>query len=300
MQALHRFPFSLMGAVCALHLYAENRAAAGQAARAAIIEARRIEGRYSRYRSDSLLAEINRVAQQAGSITLDEEAAGLMDYAYACYAGSGGLFDVSSGILRRAWNFTTPNPPKQAALDALLPKVGMNKISWASPRLTFPVAGMELDFGGVGKEYAADRAAEICLTHGIQHGLVDLGGDMRVIGAHPDLTPWSIGIKHPRRPASLMASVEIRQGALASSGDYERCMVVDGKRYGHILNPLTGWPVHGLSSVSVVADRCLVAGSISTLAMLKGVEGIEWLRSLGVPHVWMDDEGRQGGNCIEL
>lgn len=305
MQELHGFPFSAMGTVCTLHLYAANRAEAEKAARSAIAEVRRIEGRYSRYRSDSLLTEINRVAQRAESIALDEETAGLLDYAFVCYARSAGLFDISSGILRKVWNFTAyhlpeQEVPKQEAIDKLLPKVGLDKVLWESPRLTFPVAGMELDFGGIGKEYAADRAAEICLSHGIRHGLVDLGGDINVIGPHSDLTPWSIGIKHPRQPKSLMASVEIQRGALASSGDYERCLKVDGKRYSHIVNPLTGWPVHGLSSVSVVAEQCLVAGSISTMAMLKGVDGIEWLAGLGVPHVWMDEGGKQGGKCNEL
>lgn len=296
MLTLHGFPFSLMGTACTLHLYAARQGEADRAARSAIAEVRRIEARYSRYRPDSLLAEINRVALRGGSLALDEETAGLLDYAYACHARSGGMFDISSGILRKAWDFNGAKLPRQETLDLLLPKVGLDKIAWEDRRLTFTLAGMELDFGGIGKEYAADRAAEACLSLGIRHGLVDLGGDIRVIGPHPDLAPWPIGIKHSRRPDALMASFDVRQGALASSGDYERCMVVDGKRYSHILNPLTGWPVHGLSSVSVLAEQCLVAGSISTMAMLKGENGIAWLKELGVPHVWMDAEGKQGGS----
>jgi thiamine biosynthesis lipoprotein len=300
MPELHGFPFLAMGTACTLHLYATEYAGVEKTARSAISEVRRIERRYSRYRSGSVLAEINRVAQRAGSIALDEETGGLLDYAYACYTRSAGLFDISSGILRKAWDFSANNLPKQETIDELLPKVGLDKISWESPRLTFRVAGMELDFGGIAKEYAADRAAEACFSLGIRHGLIDLGGDIKVIGPHPDLAPWSIGIKHPRHPESLMATVEIQQGALASSGDYERCIEVDGKRYSHIINPLTGWPVRGLSSVSVAAEQCMVAGSISTMAMLKGMDGIEWLRGLGVPHVWMDEEGKQGGKCNEL
>ena len=181
---------------------------------------------------------------------MDEETAGLLDYAWACYLKSEGLLDISSGILRRAWDFKVGTLPEQEAIDALLPKVGLNKAAWKNPVLRFPVPGMELDFGGIGKEYAADRAAAVCVAQGVRHGLVDLGGDITVIGPHPNGDPWRIGIQHPGRPGAVMANVEISQGALASSGDYERCITFDGRRYGHILDPRTGWPVRGLSSVS--------------------------------------------------
>jgi len=155
---------------------------------------------------------------------------------------------------------------------------------------------MELDFGGIGKEYAADQAAAVCIALGICHGLIDLGGDIAVIGPHPNLAPWNIGIRHPREPESSVMSVPVNCGALASSGDYERYMIVDGQRYCHILNPLTGWPCHGLAAVSVMAERCLVAGTISTIAMLKGRDGVRWLSSLGLKHYFMDESGVTGGD----
>lgn len=296
MPELFSFPFSALGTVCNLHLYADERPVAEKTARSAIAEIHRIEQRYSRYRSDSFLSEINRVARQGGSIEVDQETQGLLDYAFACHKNSEGLFDISSGILRQAWNFTLHQLPPREEIDALLDRIGLDKIAWHSPRLEFPVSGMELDFGGIGKEYAADRAAAVCRDHGVQHGLVDLGGDIHVIGPHPDRSPWAIGLRHPRRPDALMATVQVSQGRLATSGDYERCIEVGGKRYGHILNPKTGWPVPGLASVSVLADQCMVAGSLCTIAMLKGRDGIPWLEKLGVPHLWMDDEGRQGGS----
>lgn len=285
-----------MGTACALHLYAPRRAEAYRAACPAIEEVVRIERRYSRYRSGNLMAAINQAAQRGESIEVDEETAGLLDYAYACHAGSGGLFDITAGLLRQAWDFTSGKLPSQAAIAALLPRIGLDKVIWKAPRLTFTVPGMELDFGGLGKEYAADQAAEICRAHGIRHGLVDLGGDLAVIGPHPDGTPWRIGIRHPRQNTALMDHIEIHQGGLASSGDYERCITINGKRYGHILDPRSGWPVEGLASVSVIADKCMVAGSLSTIAMLKGRDGIGWLESLGVAHLWMDETGHQGGS----
>jgi thiamine biosynthesis lipoprotein len=159
---------------------------------------------------------------------------------------------------------------------------------------------MDLDFGGVAKEYAADRSATLCLEQGIQHGIIDLGGDIKIIGPHPDGSPRHIGIRHPRKKQGLMATVMLSRGGLASSGDYERCIMLDGVRYGHILNPRTGWPVRHLASVSVVGDLCLVAGSASTIAMLKEDGGPAWLEGMGLPHFWVDVHGEAGGSLAAL
>jgi thiamine biosynthesis lipoprotein len=141
---------------------------------------------------------------------------------------------------------------------------------------------MEIDFGGIVKEYAADRAATLCLNAGISHGIVNLGGDIKIIGAHPDGKSWRVGIQHPRDKTKVWKALKLKTGALASSGDYERCMVIDGVRYGHILNPKTGYPVRHLTAVSVIADLCVVAGSAATIAMLKEKDGEKWLKSLGL------------------
>ena len=252
---LYSFPFSAMRSNCALHLYAAQRTDAERIARDAVEEVMRIERRYSRYRSDSDLAAINRVAEEGGSIDVDRETAGLLDYAFAAYEMSDGLFDITSGLLRRAWDFKSGRLPDPAVLDALLPRVGLDKVRWNAPRLELVVPGMELDFGGLGKEYAVDRAAEVCLAGGAEHGVVELGGDIRVIGPHPNGEPWRIGVRDPRNPAELAATATIERGALATSGDYERSIEIDGRRYSHILNPRTGWPVHGLASVSAIPAR---------------------------------------------
>jgi FAD:protein FMN transferase len=288
------FPFSAMGTDCMLHMYADEHHFATNVAAAATSEALRIERKYSRYRSDSVLSEINRVADRGGSVEVDDETAGLIDYAFACYAKSDGLFDISSGILRRAWDFSG-RLPSPGSIAALLPRIGLDKVGWSRPHLRFP-AGMELDLGGLGKEYAVDRLAEVCRSEGIEHGLVDLGGDLRVIGAHPAGQPWRIHIRHPRALETPMAILDVLHGSVATSGDYERCMEIDGRRYSHILNPRTGYPVHGLRSVSVLAEQCLVAGSLASIAMLKGLEAPAWLHDLGVQHLWMDESGTIGGN----
>ena len=142
---------------------------------------------------------------------------------------------------------------------------------------------MHLDFGGLVKEYAADRCAELCRDIGVRSGVVDLGGDLALIGPHANGEPWIVGIKAPRAEGKAAASIALPRGGLATSGDYERALIIDGKRYSHIVDPRTGWPIESFASVSVVADSCLVAGSASTLAMLLGVErGGAWLRELGL------------------
>ena len=168
--------------------------------------------RYSRYRDTSLVSEINRMAAVGGSIEVDAETAGLLDYADACHRASDGLFDVSSGILRRAWRFDRAELPDAGRVAELLDKVGWDRIRWERPRLAFPVAGMEIDLGGVVKEYAADRAAALCRAAGVGRGMVNLGGDIRIVGPRPDGGPWGIGIQHPRRQGELLAHAPALRG----------------------------------------------------------------------------------------
>ncbi|MCQ8182433.1 FAD:protein FMN transferase [Methylomonas sp. SURF-1] len=291
-----RREFNAMGTPCEIQLFAAGKAAAMAAADAAIADVQRLEARYSRYRNDSFLSEINRAAAVGAAIEVDEETAGLLDYAATCYAQSDGLFDITSGILRRAWKFDSGQLPEQSLLDELLQCVGWHKLSWQRPWLTFTVPGMEIDFGGVVKEYAVDRAAALCIAHGIRHGLVNLGGDIKVVGPRADGSPWQIGIRHPHHPGSLLDTLALTAGAVASSGDYERCITLNGARYGHVLNPRTGWPVRHLAAVTVFAEFCVVAGSASTIAMLKEGDGPAWLADLQLPHLWVDVNGFCGGS----
>ena len=291
--------FRAMGSPCAIQLYARSEKKAEQVARVVMADVSRLEAKYSRYRADSFLSEINRVAAKGGWIDVDDETAGLLDYAATCYQQSDGLFDITSGILRRAWDFKAGKIPDQKTIRSLLNRIGWHKIIWQRPNLAFAVPDMEIDFGGVVKEYAVDRAASLCFDAGIRHGLINLGGDIKIIGPHPDDSPWSIAIRHPRQSGGILQALLLHSGALASSGDYERCIVLDGVRYGHVLNPKTGWPVNYMAAVSVIGEFCVVAGSASTIGMLKGEAGPDWLSSLGLPHLWVSVHGESGGSLIE-
>ncbi len=132
---------------------------------------------------------------------------------------------------------------------------------------------MELDFGGIVKEYAVDRVLELCRQASAEHGLINLGGDLKIIGQRRNNQPWQIGIKHPRQTHATITTLAINRGAIAGSGDYERCIEIQGMRYGHILNSQTGWPVIHMAAVTVLSDFCVVAGSAATIAMLKEEQG---------------------------
>ena len=294
--SLFHFPFKALGSACVVQLYACNKTQAQHIANLVIADVLRIEHKYSRYREDSVLTAINKVAEQGGCIQVDEETVALLNYADTCFQQSEGLFDISSGVLREVWDFKSEVIPKQKQIKAVLSRIGWDKVILAGDSLSFSEKGMQLDFGGIGKEYAVDRAATICMQQGIQHGLVDLGGDIKIIGPHADGRPWSVGIRHPRKKGELMSNINVYQGAVASSGDYERCIVMQGKRYSHILNPKTGWPVRGLVSITVIADQCVIAGSISTISMLKEKKAKSWLTELGVSYLWMDQKGKVGGS----
>ncbi|RLT94548.1 MAG: FAD:protein FMN transferase [Ketobacter sp.] len=285
-----------MGSPCTLHLYLDATANADAVIQTVECEVLRLEQKFSRYRNDSLAADIMQAAARGGSIEVDAESAGLLDYAATLWQQSDGLFDITSGLLRRVWDFKSGRVPSAQAVSDILPHIGWDKLDWNNPVLGFPHAGMEVDFGGYVKEYAADSAAAVARQQGVEHGLIELGGDIRVIGPHPDGRPWQVGVRHPRLEGAVLAQVALEQGAVASSGDYERAMVVDGKRYGHILNPKTGWPVRGLMAVTVLAEHCLLAGTACTVAMLKGEEGPPWLDQLGLTWMAMDEHGAVLGN----
>jgi thiamine biosynthesis lipoprotein len=284
-----------MGCPCELQLFAASEAEARRVAALAVAEVGRLDAKYTSYREDSFLAEINRAAAVGGRLEVDAETARLLDYADACHRESGGLFDVTAGVLRGAWRCDGGALPDAAEMEALLAKVGWHRVEWNASRLGFPLAGMQLDFGGIVKEYASDRVVALCRAEGVRSGLVNLGGDLAIVGPRPGGEPWQIGVRQPRKPSELAGTFELHEGALASSGDYERCIEIDGVRYGHILDPRTGWPVRHLASVSVVADLCVVAGSASTIAMLRQEEGPAWLEEIGAEHHWIDVDGRNGG-----
>ena len=289
--SVHRFPFRAMACGCEVMLAAVDQAAAATLAQVAVDEVQRIENKYSRYRADSLLSQIN-AAAGGEPVACDDETWALLNYAQTLFVASGGLFDITSGVLRRGWDFKQARVPSAAQLQPLLALIGWPRVQREAQQVRLPTAGMELDFGGFGKEYAADCAAAALSRQGVQHGYVNLGGDIRVLGPQADASPWLMGIQHPRRPGRLLATVPLSSGGLATSGDYERYFELDGHRYCHVLDPRSAQPVTQWRSVSVLAPLAVVAGTCSTITMLKQAQGLDFLRSTGMAYLAVDHEGQ--------
>jgi FAD:protein FMN transferase len=249
-------------------------------------EAWRIERKFSRYRTDSAVHRIN---ESAGSeIMVDDESANLLDFAATLTRLSEGAFDITSGVLRKAWTFDGgERVPSQAQIHALLESVGWHRIEWRRPVLKLR-AGMQIDFGGVGKEYAVDAAAG--LAEKIAPGLsclINFGGDVALRNVRRDGRPWRVGIESSAQIGAAERVVQLSRGALATSGDSRRFVFRDGHRYSHILDARTGWPVpNAPHSITVAADTCTQAGTLTTLAMLQGDKAESMLRASGLQY-WL-------------
>lgn len=290
MTTSHRIFFDAMASRCEVRLTVADEPAARALAQLAIDEVRRIEAKYSRYRPDSVVSQISAQAG-LGWVECDDETLALLDFADRLFEQSAGLFDITSGVLRQAWNFRQPALPAAVALRELCRLIDWSSVQREGHRVRLPKAGMELDFGGFGKEYAADRAAHVLMAHGVRNGYVNLAGDIHVMGPQAEERPWLIGIQDPRHADKLVASIPIASGALATSGDYERFFELDGRRYCHILNPKSGQPVGHWRSVSVLAPSAIVAGSYSTIAMLQQAQGRVFLEDSGLTYLAIDHLG---------
>ena len=276
--------FRAMASPCEVLLDTEDEALAGHLAVLAVAEAQRIERAFSRYRDDNIVHRLNTAG--GAPVAVDGETAHLLDYAQTCYTMSGGLFDITSGVLRRAWTFDGGSRvPAPDSLRALLAYVGWEKVVWDSPVLTLR-AGMEIDFGGIGKEYAVDRAAALMAADSPCPGLVNFGGDVVTLGPRRDGSAWRVGIDDPARTGeAALYRVDIERGGLATSGDARRFVMHQGRRLGHILDPRTGWPVaNAPRAVTVLAATCVEAGTLATWALLQGAGADEFLRQQGVDY----------------
>ena len=276
--------FTAMASPCEVLLPLMGEHAAVGIGTVAAQEAWRVEKKYSRYRDDSVTAWIHE--NRGTTLEVDQETASLIDFASRCFVLSEGLFDITSGVLRRAWKFDgSDRVPEAAIIEQLLPLVGFEKLQWRSPRLLLP-AGMELDFGGIGKEYAVDRAYELLAVRDRTPFLINFGGDLRA-NRPPSHGPWQVGIERPDTDRKATMLLDLEHGALATSGDSRRYLLKNGIRYGHILNPLTGWPApESPRSITVAASSCTEAGLLSTVAMLHGAGAQAYLEEQGVRH-WL-------------
>ena len=274
--------FTAMACPCELLIATTSRELADKLTDIACQEAQRIENKFSRYKTGNIIHAINHSSNKA--IKVDEETAKLLDFADQCYQLSEGRFDITSGILRRVWVFDGSNTiPEQKDIEALLPLIGWNKIEWKGTTIKLK-PGMEIDLGGIGKEYAVDQVAKLIRPVTSSNVLINFGGDIYALNCAEPRTLWTIGIDDAGHTGeNTKGHIQLYQGGVATSGDARRCILKDGIRYSHILNPLTGWPVKNTPhSVTVMANTCLEAGMLATFAMLEEDKAEEFLEQQGV------------------
>lgn len=292
--------YAAMASTCEIIIDSSKQELAQKITQLAQQETLRIQQKFSRYQKDNLLWQINHA--NGAAINVDSETAHLLDFADQCYQLSDGYFDITSGCLRRAWTFDGSDKlPSEESVNALLPFIGWQKVSWKkasgqknheeNSQLQMP-AGMEIDFGGIGKEYAVDSVLRLLSTQTNVPILVNFGGDLAVTGARKNGAPWQVGIEsldvneHSSEPMNKQADniLEISAGALATSGDSRRFLIANNQRYGHILNPFTGWPIMDAPrSVTVAGSNCIQAGMLATFALLKGKHAEQFLEEQDVP-----------------
>ncbi len=265
-----RGEFRAMASPCEILCETEDRDEAQRVSNVAAAEAWRIEDKFSRYLPDNIVHRIN--TARGKRVEVDAETAQLLDFAVTLYELSDGCFDITSGALRTIWTFDGGDEvPAEKDIAAVLERVGWHRVTWSRPNLKMP-RGMEIDLGGICKEYAVDRTTELLQTESPASCLVNLGGDLAVTRPPTWRASWKVGIAAGQKPSNKANKIlSISAGALATSGDAHRFVIRDGVRFGHILDPRTGWPVlDAPQSVTVAADTCTQAGMLSTLAMLEG------------------------------
>jgi thiamine biosynthesis lipoprotein len=274
--------FRAMASPCEVLIGACSKSEAQRLSLLAWTEVKRIEQKFSRYRDDNIVSKIN--TSQGREVLVDEETHRLLAFADQCYQASEGMFDITSGVLRKVWAFN-PNAviPTQAEVEKLLPLVGWENVKWDETSIQLKPM-MQLDFGGIGKEYAADRVLLLLTESNSQPYLVNLGGDIATNGALFPEHEWRVGVE-AISDKLVNNLLHLKEGAVATSGDSRRYLLSNGIRYSHILNPKTGWPIENAPhSITVMAPSCVQAGMLSSLALLQGKNAESFLDGMGVQH----------------
>ena len=231
------------------------------------------EASYSRYKPDSVVSRINAAAGKDW-VTVDPATEQLLDVAADLHRDTGGILDITILPLLRVWDWKTVHQhlPEPAAVSRALALTGWDKVQRKPGSIFLPEAGMGLDFGGFGKEFAVDAVVHIARSHGLTDCLVDLGRDVFAMGGNGVHPFWHVGLEDGDGTGQCGCGVAVNDRAVCSSGNYARRFVHNGVSYGHILDPRTGWPVsNGMMAVTAISRSCLEAGIYSTAVYVLGV-----------------------------
>ncbi len=271
-RGLYDLQFKALGTNCRVQFVATSNEYAAGFAREAVQWVASFEGKYSRFRDDSLISEINRAAGVRWT-EIDPEVESIFAICDDLYFMTQKVLDPTMLPLIKLWDYRKEHTslPSASAIAETMELIGWDKVERKPGSVFLPRAGMALDLGGFGKEYAVDKVAAIAVGHRIGACLVDFGRDIHALGTPPDSPAWHVGLENPEIPGQSWGSVAAIDMGIATSGDYRRFFEQDGQRYGHILDPRAGKPVvNGILAVTITANSCLEAGVLSTAVFVLG------------------------------
>jgi thiamine biosynthesis lipoprotein len=282
-RGLFRLKFQALGTVCEVQFRTESVAAAKEFRKAALDWLREFEEKWSRFKPNSLLCEINaKAGDRAVDIPeADEEILRLCDHAYRI---SDGLHDPTLFPVTALWDEAGKKNclPSDEEIAAVQKLVSWPAVEWGTGKVFLPEAGMALEIGGFGKEYAVDRLVGFARQFDIEDCLVDLGRDVAAIGEPPHGPAWVLGVEDARTEDAASFRLAVSGKGLATSGNGRRFRMIGGKKFGHIIDPRTGWPAaNEVITASCLADTCLTAGLFSTSACILGMaEGMNTIEQM--------------------
>ncbi|PIV39015.1 MAG: thiamine biosynthesis protein ApbE [Candidatus Omnitrophica bacterium CG02_land_8_20_14_3_00__42_8] len=287
----------LMDTFCEISCYGDSKDKSIAAIGAAFKEMERIEKVFSKFNKNSEVSNINRLAGLE-KVAASEEVFKLTEKSVYYSRISDGAFDITVAPLMEIWGFVRRHKsiPDKETIENALEGVGYKNIELDPKKLSvkFLNKKTKIDFGGIAKGYAVDRAKDVLVSRGIKNGLVNLGGNIFALGSAPGNKAWKIGVEDPRNKGKLLRSFELTNRAISTSGNYERFFEIGGKRYSHIINPLTGEPCQGIISVTVAADSAEQADGLSTAIFVMGEEkGLNLAKSIkGIKVLILKEDGK--------
>lgn len=281
-----------------LAVVGSNELDARAALEKAVFEIQRIEQLLSTYRPDSQTNQINEMAG-ISPVIVDAEVFELIQRAQRISDLTQGAFDLTYGSMDKSlWNFdqkmTQLPSPELAKKSVQLIDYQQVELDIHNKSVFLKKKGMRLGFGGIGKGYAADRAKALLVSLGFQHGLVNASGDLCAWGNKENGKPWSIGVVHPDQSDQIIAHFDLKNSSVATSGNYEKFVVIDGKKYSHTIDPNTGYPIQGIKSVTVFAPFAELADALTTPIAVMGVSiGLDLINQIpGLGCVVIDDDNQ--------
>lgn len=264
---------TLMGSKFEITLVDKDSLSAEKNIDKSVSEIRRIENLISEWNPETQISEVNRNAG-IKPVKVDAEVFALTEKGIYFSQLTDGAFDISIVAMDKIWKFddSMNELPSEESIRNSVKNVGYQNIILDKTNSTIFLKnkGMKIGFGSIGKGYAADKTRELMKSFGVKAGIINASGDISTWGTQPDGTPWAIGINNPFRDDTIAAVLYLKENAVTTSGSYEKYAEINGKRYSHIMNPKTGYPSTGLTSVTVVGPNATMANGFSTSIMVLG------------------------------